>query len=110
MSYSQIANPITGSSSATISATPKATTAADGEFRVCDLAPGSYQFIAVAPGGRMGAVLQVAGESALYPFQIVDRDLSGVRISTSPGISVNATVVLDGQDPQTPIPRNSIWQ
>jgi hypothetical protein len=75
--------------------TPTATTGPDGEFRICDLAPGSYRMtVSERNGGTSFAIATVA---------ISDKDLAELRLPTSPGLSLDADVVLEGPVPQTPI-------
>ena len=69
----------------------------DGEFRFCDLFPGNYRLTVSPRNMNPESTFAIATET------IADRDLTGVKLPTSPRISVDAEAVLEGPQPQTPI-------
>lgn len=87
---------------------PFGTTSEDGEFRICDLTPGSY---------RMTASEEAANPNEHQPLSyiaatiaIADRDLSNLKFAATPGIPLNGEVVWDGEPPQTPVSASlSVW-
>lgn len=79
--------------------TPRGTAAPNGEFRVCDLYPGSYRFTVSDPL----AGPQQDGGYTITNIVIADQDLHDVRIATLPGLSMEAEAVLEGVQPQTPL-------
>ena len=71
-------------------------TGSDGEFRICDLSPGSYR-------------MQVSQNKGDFLFgtaivNIADEDLRGLKIAALPTVSLAGEVVLDGPVPVTPLP------
>jgi protocatechuate 3,4-dioxygenase beta subunit len=76
---------------------------ADGSFTLINVAPGEMTLQvsvnARAPGDP--------NENGRVPLTVTGTDLTGVRITTSPGITVTGTVVFEGTSPRTgdPTPR-----
>lgn len=68
---------------------------ADGKFRVCDLYPGEYRFVAM-DRGRGG---NPPANFAAVPIIISDQDQRNLKIPLSGGIPVDGEVVLDGAAP-----------
>jgi hypothetical protein len=87
---------------------PFGTTSEDGEFRICDLTPGSY---------RLTATEEAANPNEQQPLSyiattiaIADRDLNNLKFAAMPGIPLKGEVVWDGEPPQTPASAElSIW-
>ncbi|HEY4084823.1 MAG TPA: carboxypeptidase-like regulatory domain-containing protein [Bryobacteraceae bacterium] len=88
----------TSSSGGSFGPTPGATTGSNGEFRLCDFAPGSYR-VSVSETAR-------APEStfATTIVNISDRDVTDLRIPTSPRVSMDAEIVLEGEAHKDPFP------
>lgn len=68
----------------------------DGEFRFCDLYPGSYRLTVSERDQNPDSTYAIAVAT------IADQDLNGLRLPTSSRLSMEAEVVLDG--PQPPLP------
>ena len=84
-------------SGGTFMATTGTTTAPDGEFRFCDLFPGSY---------RVTVTERNQSPDATYAITVVtisDKDLTDLKFPTSPRVSLNTEVILDGTQPTIPI-------
>lgn len=87
----------TSSTGGTFAITPGGKTGPNGKFRICDLPRGFY---------RLSATDRFQGPSihrALVPFDITDRDLKGLTVTTSTGINVAGEVVWDGPAPPMPL-------
>ena len=78
-------------------ATTGTTTGNDGEYRFCDLYPGSYRLTVAERNPGPDSTWAIA------TIDIADRDLADVNLSTVPGVSLDAEVVLEGPLPQTPV-------
>jgi hypothetical protein len=69
-----------------------------GDFRICDLYPGSY---------RLSATQRSSGSNAAPPafgvmdITIADRDIQNLRVAASPGSPLEGEVVWDGAAPET---------
>jgi hypothetical protein len=74
--------------------TSSGTTSADGQFRICDLYPGSYRF--TASENAQPSYIATA-------ITISDRDIDNMKIATMPGIPMDGEVVWDGEPPQKPV-------
>ncbi|HEY6293113.1 MAG TPA: hypothetical protein VI455_16300, partial [Terriglobia bacterium] len=81
---------------------PGGRTGPDGKFRICDLSPGTYRFMAWEMGAGQG-LQQALGNHALVPLSIGDQDLANVKINLAPGPELTGEVVLEGPAPVTPI-------
>ncbi|HWB96935.1 MAG TPA: carboxypeptidase-like regulatory domain-containing protein, partial [Bryobacteraceae bacterium] len=77
---------------------PGTTTGSNGEFRLCDFAPGSYRLTVSEPSRSPDSTF------AATIVSISDHDLAGLRIPTSSRVSLDGEVVIEGQQPQTPSP------
>ena len=78
-------------------ALPHGVTGSDGEFRICDLYPGTYRITAnTKPNGQTPnfGVLDIA---------IQDEDLKGLKLAVLPGTPLAGEVVLDGEAPDQPL-------
>jgi hypothetical protein len=69
----------------------------DGEFRFCELYPGSYRLTVSERGLNPGSTYAVSAVT------VSDQDVTGLKVPTSPGLSLDAEVLLEGAAPQTPI-------
>jgi hypothetical protein len=72
-----------------------AVTNANGEFKLENVAPGTYTIFTV---GRDGSDMPAASVT----FEVVDRDLSDLLIKTTRGSSLSGVVVFDGNE-RTPV-------
>ena len=72
-------------------------TGPDGEFRFCDLFPGSYRVTVTERNQSPDATF------AITNVTISDKDLSDLKFPTSPRVSLNTEVILDGPQPTIPI-------
>jgi hypothetical protein len=82
---------------------PSGKTTADGQFRVCDLAPGAYRFTAMdSPRDPNGFIAELHS-FVVTTINITDRDLHGLKFTTAPGVPLQGEVVLDGPAPEQPI-------
>jgi hypothetical protein len=77
-------------------ATGNGRTGSDGEFRICDLSPGSYR-------------MQVSQNKGDFLFStaivnITDEDLRGLKVAALPTTDLAGEVVLDGPVPVTQLP------
>lgn len=79
---------------------PGGQTGSDGEFRICDLYPGTYRLTATNASGNFGGQTPVFGVTVL---SIGDEDLKGIKIAALPGAAVEGEVVLDGPVPNNPL-------
>ena len=88
----------TNSTGGSFRISPGATTGSNGEFRLCDFGPGSYR-VSVSEPAR-------APEStfATTIVNISDRDVTDLRIPTSPRISLETEIVLEGEAHKDPFP------
>jgi hypothetical protein len=86
------------SSGGTYMIAPSGTTAADGQFRICDLYPGVYRLSAGDP--VTSSPKSVHGSTDIT---ITDQDLQGVRVNAGPGKSLEGEVVWDSDPPATPV-------
>ena len=77
--------------------TPSGMTAADGQFRICDLYPGVYRLS--AQDGDFNSP-KIHGT---IDITITDQDLQGVRVNAVPGKSLEGEVVWDSDPPATPV-------
>jgi protocatechuate 3,4-dioxygenase beta subunit len=75
---------------------PSGFTAADGQFRICDLYPGVYRLLADDANAR--PPLYSATEIA-----IADQDLHGVTVAAVPGNTLQGEVAWDADPPATPV-------
>jgi hypothetical protein len=87
----------TSSSGGTFMATTGTITGPDGEFRFCDLFPGSYRVTVTERNQTPDATF------AITTVIISDKDLTDLKFPTSPRVSLNTEVILDGQQPTIPI-------
>jgi hypothetical protein len=72
-------------------------TAADGSFTLRNVPPGEHAIdIALKPSG-----VNLPAESGSTPISIVGEDANGVRITTTPGVTMRGTVVFEGSAPRT---------
>ena len=78
-------------------ATPGTVTGPDGEFRFCDLFPGSYRVTVTERNQTPDSTF------AITNVIISDKDLTDLKFPTSPRVSLNAEVILDGPQPTIPI-------
>jgi len=82
------------------------TVSADGSFTLINVAPGEQTLQAEvnprAPGDQR--------ESASVPVTVAGTDITGLRITTSPGATIGGSVVFEGTSPRTgePIPRITV--
>lgn len=82
------------------------TVSADGSFTLINVAPGDQILQAEvnprAPGDQR--------ESASVPVTVTGTDITGLRITTSPGATIGGTVVFEGTSPRTgeSIPRITV--
>jgi protocatechuate 3,4-dioxygenase beta subunit len=76
---------------------PSGMTAADGQFRICDLYPGVYRLS--AQDGDFNS-LKFHGTADIA---VTDQDLEGVRVNAVPGKSLEGEVVWDADPPATPV-------
>lgn len=67
-----------------------------GKFRICDLYPGTYRFVAME---RAASLSTQAPNFAAVPITITDQDQRNLKIPVSGGIPVEGEVVLDGAAP-----------
>lgn len=78
--------------------TPGTTTGSNGEFRLCDFGPGSYRISvnepARAPEATFGTTI----------VNISDHDVTDLRIPTSPRVSMDVEIVLEGEARKDPLP------
>jgi hypothetical protein len=89
-------------------ARPFGTTSEDGEFRICDLTPGSYRLTASEEAANPNEQQPLNYIAATIP--IADRDLNNLKFAAVPGIPLNGGVVWDGEPPQTPASAElSVW-
>jgi len=77
---------------------PSGTTAADGQFHICDLYPVIYRLSAGDPNASSPKSVHGSTDIA-----ITDQDLNGVRINAGPGKSLDGEVVWDSDPPATPV-------
>jgi hypothetical protein len=82
----------------TYAATPGGSTAADGQFRICDLYPGAYRLS--AQDAKPNPQKQIYGN---VDITVTDQDLQGVRINAAPGKTLEGEVVWDGDPPVKPV-------
>jgi hypothetical protein len=75
-------------------------TSADGQFRICDLYPGTYRLTGTEQSPA--ANRQQPSSFVVANISITDRDLTGLRIAAMPGMPLDGEVVWDGDPPQTP--------
>jgi hypothetical protein len=87
----------TSSSGGMFMATPGTVTGPDGEFRFCDLFPGSYRVTVTERNQSPDSTF------AITNVTISDKDLADLKFPTSPRVSLNAEVILDGPQPNVPI-------
>jgi hypothetical protein len=81
--------------------TSSGTTSADGQFRICDLYPGTYRFTASENAQSTYIATMIT---------ITDRDLDNLKIAAMPGIPLDGEVVLDGEPPQKPVTSKlNVW-
>ncbi|MGD0870473.1 MAG: carboxypeptidase regulatory-like domain-containing protein [Bryobacteraceae bacterium] len=73
---------------------------AGGRFRICDLYPGTYRFVAME---RAASLSTQAPNFAAVPITISDEDQRNLKIPVSGGIPLEGDVVLDGAAPATPL-------
>lgn len=78
-------------------ATPGTVTGPDGEFRFCDLFPGSYRVTVTERNQTPDSTF------AITNITISDKDLTDLKFPTSPRVSLSTEVILDGPQPTTPI-------
>lgn len=82
------------------------TVSADGSFTLINVAPGEQTLQAEvnprAPGDQR--------ESASVPVTVTGVDITGLRITTSPGATIGGSVVFEGTSPRSgePIPRITV--
>ncbi len=82
------------------------TVSADGSFTLINVAPGEQTLQAEvnprAPGDQR--------ESASVPVTVAGTDITGLRITTSPGATIGGSVVFEGTSPRNgePIPRITV--
>lgn len=81
---------------------PKTVAGPDGEFRICDLYPGTYQLAVRQTGTTTIAGVPDTLGVAIVPLVIKDQDLTDLKIAIAPVIRLDAEVVLDGPVPPTP--------
>ncbi len=86
------------SSGGSYTATPGGSTAADGQFRICDLYPGGYRLS--AQDAERNPQKQIHGTADIT---VTDQDLQGVRVDAVPGKTLEGEVVWDGDPPATPV-------
>jgi hypothetical protein len=86
------------SSGGSFGVSPGATTGSNGEFRLCDFSPGSYRLTVTETSRNPESTF------ATSIVNISDRDVTDLRIPTSPRVSLDVEVALEGQQPQTPLP------
>ncbi len=83
-------------------AMPAGRTGGDGQFRICDLAPGAYRFTAMDRPANMGFNAELRSFMATT-ITIADRDLNGLKFATAPGVPLEGEVVWDGPAPDKPV-------
>jgi hypothetical protein len=89
-------------------ASPYGTTSDDGEFRICDLTPGSHRLTASEAAANPNEQQPLSYIAAT--IAIADRDLNNLKFAAMPGIPLKGEVVWDGEPPQTPASAElSIW-
>jgi Carboxypeptidase regulatory-like domain len=81
------------------SVAPGGSAGAGGKFRVCDLYPGSYRFIA---SERSAKPSEGPVNFATVAVTITDEDQHNLKIPMSGGISLPGEVVLEGPAPSAP--------
>ena len=76
---------------------------ADGSFTLTNVAPGDMT-LQLSVGPRAPGE---PNENGKVPLTVTGADITGVRITTSPGVTVTGTVVFEGTSPRTgdPTPR-----
>ena len=79
-------------------ATPGGLTAADGQFRICGLYPGTYRLSAQDADRNP----QGAPNYGITEITVVDRDLEGVRVTAVAGKPLEVEVAWDGEPPASP--------
>jgi hypothetical protein len=77
---------------------PGGQTGADGEFRICDLSPGTYRL--TATNLSENSQLSVFGTTTI---SIGDQDLRDITVAALPGTYLEAEVALDGPVPHNPL-------
>lgn len=75
---------------------PGGGTGRDGKFRVCDLNPGVYRLTAF---DHSAGPNQPAVNYAIADLSILDQDLANIRLTVSPGLTLDGDVALDGPVP-----------
>ena len=80
------------SSGGSFTVAPGGAAGAGGKFRVCDLSPGDYRFVASERGGATGAPVQ---NFAVWPITIADQDLRNVKIPlAAPAIGLTSKIFI----------------
>ncbi len=74
-------------------------TSADGQFRICDLYPGSYRLTGTEQS--LGADRQFSS-TVVANITVTDRDVNGLRLAAMPGLPLDGEVVWDGDPPPNP--------
>jgi hypothetical protein len=87
----------TSSSGGTFMAPTGTVTGPDGEFRFCDLFPGSYRVTVTERNQSPDSTF------AITTITISDKDLTDLKFPTSPRVSLSTEVILDGPQPTIPI-------
>ena len=85
------------SSGGTFSARPGGQTADDGQFRICDLYPGTYRL------STQDKDLNTPKIYGVLDITIADQDLQGVRLNAVPARSLAGEIVWDAGPPKTPV-------
>ena len=86
------------SSGGAFTVAPGGPAGADGKFRICDLYPGTYRFVAMERAANAG---NPAANFAAVPIVVSDQDQRNLKVPLSGGIPVDGEVILDGAAPAT---------
>ena len=74
-----------------------------GEFKLENVTPGKYALFVQPQAGN-----ELVAEAV--PFEVIDHDVSGLVLKTSPGASVSGTIVLEGTNDKSALARLSQLQ
>jgi hypothetical protein len=84
---------------------PSAKTGDDGKFRFCGLHPGAYRITAM----QMPRPGEPPAQSGVTAVTIRDEDVSGVKATLAPGLTLNGEFVWDGAAPVAPLDATAMF-